>query len=77
MKSEVYVKVSVCLSACSPLLTVQGESNSANLLDVLTTPVWGQYQFKDIVTEFIFSATDTLFMMNTILLLPASHSPRK
>lgn len=76
MKSEVYVKVSVHLSARSPLHTEQGKSNSENFLYVLTTPIWSQYQFSDIVTELIYSDTDKLFMMKTVFLLPASHLPR-
>jgi len=77
VKSEVYVKISVYLSARSPLRTEQGKSNSEILLYVLTTPVWSQYQFNDIATELISSDTDKRFIMKTVFLLPASRLPRK
>jgi len=76
VKSEVYVKISVYLSAHSPLRTEQGKSNSEILLYVLTTPVCSQYQFNDIATELISSDTDKRFMMKNVFLLPASRLPR-
>jgi hypothetical protein len=64
------------MSACSTLLTEQGESNSENWLYVLTTPIWSQYKFNDIATELISNDTDERFMMDTVFLFPVSGLPR-